>query len=572
MKKGLVWLFALPLLAAGQQTTALSEKEKGWNGHLYRLQKQGSNDSLLLLTNGYMQQSPTATGLALLYNYKSWAWYTKTNYDSCTYYSHRLMAQAQQLGIDSLLVNANINLAAMECIQYRFNKAIELLRQAMQVAYRMGDSVLITKSLAETARVFYSWDNGTDSAKQYIEKALATGQCHQCQKVQAVAWYYGGMIYLSSGNYAMADTCLRKSLPVFMQHNNPLQAAMIKKLQAELYFETGRKREAYTLVTDMINNGKQQQNADILLAAYTDAVNFAERDGTYRQAFDYLLELNELKDSLHTDNNKEILATAKANVEKQLKEQENRLLAAEIGNKRKNLLLLYLLSGGLLLALLAGLFFFRRYRQQRAAKEAALINTLALKNQLQQMQNQLSPHFLQNIFNTLYIQVFQNTNSNQLKEYMHEVAAFFKELLVVVQQEQHTLAAELHFTEKYLQIQQLLCSGQWEYRMPKELPPRLAGLMVPTMLLQPLVENSIKYGFAQGTQSGSIVIDALLDKVLHITVTDNGSGLTDTAGEHATGVGLQNIAKRLSLLHGAGANISIGNHHPKGVKVTITIE
>jgi two-component system, LytTR family, sensor kinase len=101
--------------------------------------------------------------------------------------------------------------------------------------------------------------------------------------------------------------------------------------------------------------------------------------------------------------------------------------------------------------------------------------------------------------------------------------------------------------------------------------------MVPSMLLQPLVENSIKHGLSPMLEGGSIFLRSRLsDSLLVIEVEDNGVGmaasqLADARGTQSTGIGMANISERLEMLYGNTARMTIDSGEGKGTLVRIRL-
>jgi LytS/YehU family sensor histidine kinase len=101
------------------------------------------------------------------------------------------------------------------------------------------------------------------------------------------------------------------------------------------------------------------------------------------------------------------------------------------------------------------------------------------------------------------------------------------------------------------------------------IPPELASIRIPSMMLLTLVENSIKHGLAPLSEGGSIELSARLSgETLELAVLDTGRGLQTRAG---TGTGLANIRSRLVLLYGSDAHLSLGQVQPHGLAATISL-
>jgi LytS/YehU family sensor histidine kinase len=115
---------------------------------------------------------------------------------------------------------------------------------------------------------------------------------------------------------------------------------------------------------------------------------------------------------------------------------------------------------------------------------------------------------------------------------------------------------ELAFVEQYLRIQRLRFGSS--FRATVDTDPETQDALVPTLILQPLVENAVRHGVLARAQGGALSVSIRQhDEVLVITVEDDGPGLGGE-GAHPYGVGLKNSAERLAALYGDGAHMSVG--------------
>ena len=118
------------------------------------------------------------------------------------------------------------------------------------------------------------------------------------------------------------------------------------------------------------------------------------------------------------------------------------------------------------------------------------------------------------------------------------------------------VSEELAFVEQYLRIQRLRCGSYFQASVEAE--PETYDALVPTLILQPLVENAVRHGVLARAQGGTLSVSIRrCDAVLVITVEDDGPGLGD-GGAHAYGVGFKNSAERLAALYGDYAHMSVG--------------
>jgi two-component system LytT family sensor kinase len=127
---------------------------------------------------------------------------------------------------------------------------------------------------------------------------------------------------------------------------------------------------------------------------------------------------------------------------------------------------------------------------------------------------------------------------------------------------------ELAFVEQYLRIQHLRFGSY--FRASVDAGPETYDALVPTLILQPLVENAVRHGVLARPQGGVLSVSIRRrDEVLVMTVEDDGPGLAD-GGAHPFGVGFKNSAERLAALYGDDAHMSVGARpHGRGFAVVV---
>ncbi|HWH84006.1 MAG TPA: histidine kinase [Burkholderiaceae bacterium] len=212
-----------------------------------------------------------------------------------------------------------------------------------------------------------------------------------------------------------------------------------------------------------------------------------------------------------------------------------------------------LLLGSLVPGTLVTYWFYSR--ETIAAKEAAIQTALrqAAEHRLKLIESQLEPHML---FNTLAtLRVLIGTDPARAQAMLDQLIAFLRATLAGSRAAQHPLRDEFARLGDYLALMQLRMGARLQTRF--ELPEALAALPVPPLLLQPLVENSIKHGLEPAVAGGRIEVSAARDGgTLLLRVRDTGVGLSDSVAS-ANGFGVTQVRERLAALHGAQASLTL---------------
>ena len=199
---------------------------------------------------------------------------------------------------------------------------------------------------------------------------------------------------------------------------------------------------------------------------------------------------------------------------------------------------------------------------------------LLLNARMEALQNQINPHFLFNTLNSVSSLV--RFDPDTARELIIKLATILRRLLQTTDAFV-PLRDELEFIDNYLDIE-VVRFGRDKLRVVKELDSGSLDVMVPSMLLQPLVENSIKHGLASKVEGGSIFLRShLVDSSVVIEVEDDGVGMASAhvldlpRGIGGNGIGMANVAERLKVLYGDTARMTVDSHEGKGTLVRLRL-
>src|SRR5688572_11605706 len=206
------------------------------------------------------------------------------------------------------------------------------------------------------------------------------------------------------------------------------------------------------------------------------------------------------------------------------------------------------------------------YRQARAREvRAARLETRLLSSQLQALQQQLHPHFL---FNTLHaISTLVHRDPDKADLMIEKLSDLLRITLRKVGVHEVELAEELEYLRAYLDIEQVHFGPRLliNYRIDVA----ALDVLVPTLILQPLVENAIRHGLEPQVRGGSLTIEAQADgDTLWLRVHDNGVGFARGV-QRRDGLGLANTRSRLDRLYGEQAAVTMRENPGGGVLVDL---
>lgn len=204
---------------------------------------------------------------------------------------------------------------------------------------------------------------------------------------------------------------------------------------------------------------------------------------------------------------------------------------------------------------------------QRA--ETARLNEQLSKAQLNALRRQIEPHFLFNTLNAIAGLVREGRNDSAVSM-IAGLSDFLRRVVADSDRQQVPLSEELEFTQKYLDIQKVRFAERLQFSV--DVPGELLSAQIPSLILQPMVENAIKHGIAKRAQGGAIRIAASrTNGTLTLCVYNDGPSLPAARDASSPGIGILNVRTRLQSLYGEQFELSLRNHKPGGVEASVSV-
>ncbi len=206
----------------------------------------------------------------------------------------------------------------------------------------------------------------------------------------------------------------------------------------------------------------------------------------------------------------------------------------------------------------------QKFREQEFAK-------LATEAQLTALRSQINPHFLFNTLTTLGYLI--KTSPDKAYDTLLRLTQLLRGVLKSTG-EFSTLGDEIELVESYLDIER----ARFEEKLSVgiDVPANLRNIKVPSLILQPLVENAIKHGISENKNGGEIRISASVgqqngDSLLHVSVWDSGAGENGKKTTDSGGVGMRNIRERLDSYYGKKAHLTLEIKNGKGTEAAFDL-
>ena len=189
--------------------------------------------------------------------------------------------------------------------------------------------------------------------------------------------------------------------------------------------------------------------------------------------------------------------------------------------------------------------------------------------QYEGLKNQVNPHFLFNTLNAINALV-RLGEVGRAQEMIQLLGDFLRHALDKDAVESVTLEQEVESLSLYLNIEK----ARFEDRLKVsfDLDPATLNARLPALLLQPIVENAMKYAISESEEGGLLSISSrLVDTKLLIEIADTGPGYEPVEGDDRRGIGMRNVIDRLHTLYGDDHEFLLSKNAPSGLRVSIQI-
>jgi two-component system LytT family sensor kinase len=225
----------------------------------------------------------------------------------------------------------------------------------------------------------------------------------------------------------------------------------------------------------------------------------------------------------------------------------------------------------------SGFYFGIKYYRmlQQETEKVLRVTAMAHEAQLKMLRYQLNPHFLFNTLNAISTLILEH-DTEHANQMVTRLSRFLRYSLDNDPMQRVSLDQELAALHLYLDIEQVRFEERLKIETDIEAPARRA--LIPSLLLQPIVENAIKYAIAPREHGGTIRIEALVRGTqLQVAIIDDGPGIAEGVGANGAsqasprGVGLVNTRQRLQEIYPRSHSFSMTNAAPQGLNVCVRI-
>ncbi|TXE12788.1 tetratricopeptide repeat protein [Seonamhaeicola algicola] len=448
--------------------------------------------------------------------------------------------------------NASQNLAILYTKLKTYNKALVYHEKASKIYQTLNYKYGLANSYNNIGNI-YDYLKQQQKAIDNYQKSYGIMQKSDNKLGMANALTNIGIVNVGLKNYNKALTNFNEAKALYETIGNTNNLAIVYEYMGESYLNTNGLLKAKNHYQQAYNLAKKAQSLSLQVSALEALATVNKQLKNYKKAYNYINEAVKLKDSFNSIEKKEELVRLeekyKYQNEKNILEnnhkQEQLLFANEL-KRQKFIKTTYLAGGGIILCFIVGLMVF--YKKKRDAD----FNTKVATTELKALRAQMNPHFIFNTLNAINNYVVSN-KVDDASNYLTKFSKLMRQTLEVSMYENITIEEDVKLLESYLDIEKKRIPNGFIYEIIIDDSIDKSNVLVPSMIMQPFVENSIWHGISKLNGSGVITIQIkkINNKQLCYSVDDNGVGITNTNKmntEH-TSLGIKITNDRISVLN-----------------------
>jgi hypothetical protein len=502
------------------------------------------------------------------YNY-----YSSSN-DSASFYYLKTLELAKQQKDTSIEIKALGSISNVFANLKQFDKAISYSKQAINLAKKVNNknseislmSNLFTfygKRYQETNKLSYL-DTAEIISKQLVIEAKKHHKIYELLKA-----YSGlGSCYFQYEKYNLT---LAYSDSIIQIADKDIHARAICQAYANIcdsYLSLGQFNKAKTAADSALVYANIVNENVLISEVYYKLYDCENELKNYGEALNYYKKYTALQDSIRSE---EQFSTVNDLEQKYNKAENERKISDLTKEQQISSLRINLLITGIVLALLAIALIFYIYRQRNLKQKQAILLTEQRLNR-----SRINPHFFFNAIGALQNVII---NENDKPKLIKDFSSFTKLMRQTLESSYHeftTIEKEIEFINHYISIQLLRNQELFKNTYQIDDDIETEDVVIPSMILQPFIENSIEHGFKNISSGGEILIEfKKTENNLVIHISDNGSGIeiSNNDNKHISRA-TQITTDRLFLLNKlkkSNATFTITENKPRGTKIEIIL-
>jgi tetratricopeptide (TPR) repeat protein len=406
--------------------------------------------------------------------------------------------------------------------------ALDYYQKGLACVKEAGDQDLEMKALADIASIYMELDK-KDSATKYFNQSLAMAKSLQDDNSICTIYNDMGVLLKREGHLDSAMKLLQTARQIAKQNKNNYMEGEILQNMSEIFLLKGNAVKAINKADSALQYTKASGAIILQKEGWETLSNAYEKQNNLKAALHAYKQFMVLKDSAENDDKKKEIMRKEMQYNFEIKEdslkadeeKKSILAAAEI--KRQSTIKKSIVWGTSIL-LVAAIISFVFYKKRRDAQFESEITDTEMKA----LRAQMNPHFIFNSLNSIGDYISKN-NLQAADNYLTKFAKLMRSILENSEQKEVPLSEDLKALELYMQLESLRLNNKFAYEIKVDPDIDKENTLIPPLILQPFVENSIWHGIAKKEGNGKILVH--IEKqgdMINCIVEDDGVGRMKT--------------------------------------------
>lgn len=439
-----------------------------------------------------------------------------------------------------------------------YDKVIEYSQKALELNKKINELRGQAINLEQIGQVYFL-QNDFENALKYWNEGFTLAKKSEDPNIYAQILIDLGKYYNSINQKEKALNLIEHADSISKSTNELYLQILCNKAQSSVYKNTDPNRLVY--LKRALSNSILLKNRTEECELYNLIADHYEQIGKFDSGIYYLRKHKVLSDSVLNDKNFAHIAFVQTKYETQLKEKENKELKAIQKSQTKKLSVAnWLLIASILALVLAILSIFlivRSFKHTEQTKELEEQKKVSeYKQQLAELEvrslrSQMNPHFLFNSLNSIRNYIIKN-EPQKASNYLANFATLMRKILDASQQSFISLEEEIDMLNRYLQLELMRFSNKFEYKIEVDPTIEISNISIPSMVLQPFIENAIWHGLLNKDDETGIL------KIRFMVNIDNADEIIGEVIDNGIG-----------RVKSSEMSNSLKKHKSKGIQITI---
>lgn len=445
----------------------------------------------------------------------------------------------KQLSLKKYMADVLTNIGNIYNEQKESKKALQNYRKSIQY----GESKNIYQAYSNMGNA-YGEMNKSDSAIYYYQKSIDLTRKNNNFLFTASNLSNMALILLTRNENGKAQKAIDEALELVKKYNLAYAETSVYVNAATVYKALGQLSDSKSFALKALNTQGSLDNLVMQKSIWGTLSEVYEAEGDYKNSVDAYKKFMKASDSLTSENRRVEISRKQMQYESDKKET---IAKAEIGKQKVIRNAIIVVS---CIALLAGTFLFLGFRKRqkiKAEQKELLLKAEISETELKALRAQMNPHFIFNALNSIADYINKN-DAKSADYYLGKFAKLMRGILENSEEKEIPLSEELKMLEFYMDLESLRFKNKFNYeiKIADDINPE--NVLIPPMILQPFVENSILHGFAKKENEGKITIQ--IDKtenLLKCIIEDNGAGRKNPNETSGRSYGVKLTKERIAL-------------------------